>query len=188
MPFVRETSPNVFVEIDPAKVVMVHANGVPDVQWPGSIVSTWPADALATIGIYWVDPAVCPPGRKITGTRYQRVAGKVTQILDTASSPGALAPAMVAAAFNLEVADYGVSGLETTFNIAGLVYLDVGQYLAMLIDPLPDTNYSPLLLGEDGVLMRAIDRGVDYIMIDARNTAGEFADPPRFSLQIFRVG
>jgi len=167
----------------------VHENGKPDVQWPGSILGVWTAAALAAIGIYWVEPAVCPPGRKVTAVRYQRVNGIVTQVLDSemTSPAAALAPQMIAAAFNLMIADGDVSSVEAMFNVLAVLYVDVGQYMIMLIDPQPDDGYSPLLLGEDGALMRVVEKGVDYMNVESRNSGGQFVDPPSFSLQVFRA-
>ncbi len=82
MPFVRETSPNVFAEIDGLQTIVVHENGRTDVQWPGSIVATWSAASLAAIGVHWVEPAAVPPGQRVTVVHYERQGGQVVQVLE----------------------------------------------------------------------------------------------------------
>jgi hypothetical protein len=188
MPFVRETSPNVFAEIDASQTIVVHNNGRPDVQWPGSIVNVWSAEALAEIGIYRVEPAVCPAGRRVTGTRYERVNGAVTQVLDTELTLAGAPPALVAAAFNLTVsADAGVESVEAMFNVLGAMYLGVGQYMMLFAEPQPDSGYSPLLTGGDGALLNVTDKAVDAFTIEARTASGDYVEPSRFSFQVFRI-
>jgi hypothetical protein len=189
MPFVRETSPNVFVEIDGLQTIVVHENGRPDVQWPGSIVSTWSADALAAIGVYWVEPAVVPPGYRVRSIRYERDAGIVTQVLVTALDlAGAAPPSMIAAILNAVLAPWGdIGSIEATFNVAALLYFDVGQYMVLLAEPQPDSGFVPIFIGTNGITISATDKGVDYLTLEARNGAGEFADPLSFTMQAFRV-
>jgi hypothetical protein len=190
MPYVRETSPDVFAEIDPSQTIVVRNNGRPDVQWPGSIVSVWSADDLAAIGIYRVEPAVCPAGRRVTRSHYARVAGVVTQVLDTAmTTGGGSPPILAAAAFNLIVrsADFSIESVEAAFNLAGVAYFDVGNYLAIFEDALADTAYAPLLIGSDNALMQVVDKAADSFLIESRNLSGDFADPQQFSIQVFRL-
>jgi hypothetical protein len=189
MPYVRESSPNVFAEIDGLQTIVVHENGRPDVQWPGSIVSTWSADALAAIGIYWVEPAVVPPGYRAKSVRYERDAGIVTQVIATTLDlAGAAPPSMIAAILNAVLAPWGdIGSIEATFNVAALLYFDVGQYMVLLAEPQPDSSFVPIFIGTDGITISATEKGVDYLTLEARNGAGEFADPLSFTMQAFRV-
>jgi hypothetical protein len=76
---VQETADNIFAEVPYGASIEVG-----EVVHAWQITELWSAQELADVGIYLVAPAERPldPEVTVTGTRYERVEGVVTQILD----------------------------------------------------------------------------------------------------------
>lgn len=117
MPYVRETSPNVFAAIDPNATIVVRENGRPDVQWPPSIVDMWDSGALAAIGIYRVTSAPVPAGQEVIARHYEREGDQVVEVLDLAPVvPSSLTRAQLLLGLlsaNLITADEAIAAAQT---------------------------------------------------------------------------
>jgi hypothetical protein len=76
---VQETADNVFVEVPYGATIECA-----DFSHPWQIIEMWSEQELAEIGVYKVAPAERPFNPEVTviGSRYERVEGVVTQILE----------------------------------------------------------------------------------------------------------
>lgn len=82
-----------------------------------------------------------------------------------------------------------VTAVDTSSRLSGAFRLDVGCYLVFFAEPMPDTNY--LALAYDGgsfrCFIRAEDKDVSSLIVNAVNLAGIPADPECISLEIKRI-
>jgi hypothetical protein len=103
------------------------------------------------------------------------------------SAPFTKPPTIVAAAFNVNIADGDIPSIDGAFNIGAAIYLDVGAYMLFFIEAQPDTNYYAIITGDaPSKSMSAAD--VDYFMLDVRDgVGGNGFDPANLSVQIMRV-
>lgn len=81
MPYVRETSPNIFVQILPTETV----EGYPPTVW-----QSWPQAQQEAMGIFAYVPFMPLPGMHSAGTnqRFQRINGVVREAFDVVAKFG----------------------------------------------------------------------------------------------------
>src|SRR5437667_12040575 len=170
MIFVSETSPNVFVEIAAGAAITVHENGMPDITHPPQVWQAWPREQQEAIGIYQPAPFVAPPGTQAVGEpRIERIDGVVSEVYDTIDLPPvSTPPRMVGAAFNIMIENGDIPAVGGLFNIVGAIYLDVGFYMLMFVEPQPDTNYFAVITG-DAPTKRVGEATTEYFMLEARD-------------------
>lgn len=99
--------------------------------------------------------------------------------------PGSASPVMVAAAFNIVVADGDVQSIGGAFNLIAALYLDVGQYMLLFLEAEDDTNYVAQVLDGD-LSIKVVEKGLDYMLIEAKDSVGSYADPAQFGIQVYR--
>jgi hypothetical protein len=181
---VRETAPNVFVELPWGQTIIDDD----DVMHPWQITELWSAADLAALSIYRVTRAEVPGDKIATGYSYARNgSGIVEQVLTLEDvQPFSRPPSIVAAAFNVQIADGDVAAVGGSYNIVGVMYLDVGTYMVLLIEPQPDTNYYAVITG-DAASMSVSESATDYFMIETKDSAGNPVDPSSLSIQILRI-
>lgn len=101
--------------------------------------------------------------------------------------PGLLPPRMVAAAFNLAIADGDVTQIGGAFNLIAVLYLDVGQYMLLFLEPEQDTDYFAQPIG-GAPCMTVSEKGADYLIVEARDApGGNYIDPETFNIQVYRI-
>jgi hypothetical protein len=188
MRYVRETSPNVFTEIVLDAAITVHENGMPDVIHPPQVWQAWPREDREALGIFEVAPFVLPAGKQIVGEqRIERVNGVVSEVYDMVDLPPvSTPPRMVAAAFNIMIENSDIPTVGGLFNIVGAIYLDVGLYMLMFVEPQPDLNYFAVITG-DAPTKRVSETTTEYFMLEAKDTDGNGIDPASLSVQVMRI-
>ncbi|WP_130228260.1 hypothetical protein [Bradyrhizobium sp. Leo121] len=96
-------------------------------------------------------------------------------------------PTIVAAAFNIHVADFDIPSIDGLFNIAAAVYLDVGSYMVFFVQPQPDAAYYAVITG-DAPAARLSDQAPEYFTIETKDgPGGNPIDPAVLSVQIMRI-
>lgn len=105
---------------------------------------------------------------------------------DPPPDPGLIRPRMIAAAFNLHVENGDISNIEGGFNLVAALYLDVGQYMLLFLEPEPDENYFAQVI--DGPYMRVTSRAADSFIVESRASVnGSYIDPEQFSVLVYRI-
>jgi hypothetical protein len=96
------------------------------------------------------------------------------------------APILIAAAFNLMVADGDISAVDASYNLAA-IYIDVGQYMLVFFEPQADTDYLAVIIG-GAASMTISEKATDYLSIEARDApGGTLTDAMQFTVQVYRV-
>lgn len=99
----------------------------------------------------------------------------------------AIPPRIVASALNIVVSNFDIAAVQGNFNIGGVLYLGVGQYMLLFAAPQSDDSYFAVIAG-GAPCMGIIEKSTDYLIIDARaEVGGANVDPAQFGIQIFRV-
>jgi hypothetical protein len=94
---------------------------------------------------------------------------------------------LVAAAYDLTIADGDVANIAGIFNLIAALYLDVGSYMLLFAEPQPDTDYFPIING-GAPSMRCVEKGADYLLIEAKDAVnGSAVDPVSFSVEVKRI-
>lgn len=102
------------------------------------------------------------------------------------ASPGTVPPRLIASAFGITIAGGDVTDMSGVFNLVAAIYIDVGQYMLLFIEPQPDADYFAVVSG-DAPCLRVVDRQVDYLVIEARDAvAGNYVDAGLISVQAYR--
>lgn len=100
--------------------------------------------------------------------------------------PAAVPPSLVASALRVVVAGGDVSEIGGVFQLVAALYLDVGQFMLLFIEPQPDDQYFEVISG-GSPCMTVSERASDYLIVESRESiGGALVDPPPFSIQIFR--
>lgn len=102
-----------------------------------------------------------------------------------AIEPGTTPPNLVSAAFNITIENSDVSGIEGAFNLIAARYLDVGQYMLFFLEPQPDAEYVAQIY-DGGMTLRVTDKQPDYLLVEAKDNNGAFADPAGFGVAVYR--
>ena len=101
-------------------------------------------------------------------------------------APGTVAPRLIASAFNIAVDNGDVAEMTGVFNLVAAIYLDVGQYMLLFIEPQPDADYFAVVSG-DAPCLRVVDRQADYLIIESREAVGgNSVDAGMISVQAYR--
>jgi len=101
-------------------------------------------------------------------------------------APGTVPPRLVASAFGITIAGGDVTEMSGVFNLVAAIYLDVGQYMLLFIEPQADADYFGVVSG-DAPCLRVVDRQADYLIIEARDAVGgNFVDANLISVQAYR--
>ncbi|WP_065755194.1 DUF4376 domain-containing protein [Bradyrhizobium paxllaeri] len=135
MQFVRETSPNVFVNQSREASVIERANGMPDIQHPPQVWLAWSEEIQETHGIYQVEDVAPFPGLAVTGRRFERRDGKVVMIYDYVIDKPALKAVAANLRWNIEMAGMTLpNGLPvaTDRESQGMI---VGAVVAAMANP-----------------------------------------------------
>jgi hypothetical protein len=115
---------------------------------------------------------------------------EIQQVLSpspVAAEPGTTAPHLIASALNITVADGDVAAVDGVFGLAAAAYLGTGFYMLVFLAAQPDADYFAVING-GAPCMAMSEKGVDYLMIEAKAAVGGAAvDPDQFSVQIFRI-
>lgn len=101
------------------------------------------------------------------------------------SDPGLENPSMVAAAFNVEIANGDIQSIGGAFNLIAALYMDIGIYMLLFLEPEDDTSYVAQVL-DGGLNIKITEKGLDYMIVEAKNAVGEYADPAQFGVQVYR--
>jgi hypothetical protein len=123
------------------------------------------------------------PNLEVSYTGYKLTA-KFTD--DEPPDPGTIMPTMIAAAYNIEVSGGDIQSIGGAGNLIGALYLDVGSYMLLFLSAEVDTNYVAQVL-DGGLSIRVIEKGLDYMIVEAKDGGGNPADPGQFGIQVYRV-
>lgn len=117
----------------------------------------------------------------------EAAAQAAAQAQEEARANSAIAPTLVAAALNVQVAGFDIAAVRGIFNIGAAIYLDVGQYMLLFVTPQPDDGYFAAIT--DGApYMTVSEKSTDYMIVEARQSVGgQNIDPAQFGIQIYRV-
>lgn len=91
-----------------------------------------------------------------------------------------------AAAFGLGVVAGEITGIEAAAGFGAGLYLDVGTYMLFLDTVQPDTNYWPKAY-DDAASVRVTEKGLDYVLVEARDINGDLVDPETFNVELVRI-
>jgi len=134
MHFVRETSPNVFVELDLTKAFVETANGVPDIQHPPQVWQSWSEESQQTHGIYRVEDVAPIDELMVSGRRHERRDGKVVMIYDYVIDKPALKSYAAAVRYRKETSSTTVNGIILLTDRESQTMI-IGAVVAAMRDP-----------------------------------------------------
>lgn len=101
---------------------------------------------------------------------------------DPVSTP----PTLIATAFGVTVANGDVTEIKGAFNVAAALYLGVGQYMLLFLNPLPDGYF--VTIHGDVAAMEVVEHEPDYVTVEARNAVGGSpTEAARFDVQIYTI-
>lgn len=101
--------------------------------------------------------------------------------------PGLTPPTLVASAINVAIANSDVSSIDGAFNLIGALYIDVGQYMLLFLQPEPDANYLCQMI-DGGRSLSVSEKNTDYLIVEAKEAgSGTYVDPSNFSVQVYRI-
>lgn len=115
--------------------------------------------------------------------RTQEVRNKTEDELAAASARSIVT---TAAAFGLGVTAGEITGIEAAAGFGAGLYLDVGSYLLLLDQVQSDTNYWPKAY-DDAASVRVIEKGLDYVLVEAKDVNGDAVDPETFNVELVRI-
>jgi hypothetical protein len=96
-------------------------------------------------------------------------------------------PKLIASALNIIVSGNEIVSVEGIYGLAGAIYLDVGQYMLLFMEPQLDTEFFAVI-GGGAPCMSTVEKGLDYLIIQAASApGGDLVDATQFNVQIFRV-
>lgn len=102
------------------------------------------------------------------------------------TSPPAKQILTTAAAFGLGISAGEITGIEAAAGFGAGLYLDVGSYLLFLDTVQADTNYYPKAY-DDAASVRVIEKGLDYVLVEAKDINGAPVDPGTFNVELVRI-
>lgn len=95
-------------------------------------------------------------------------------------------PYCAAAAYNIQIVD-DIPSIGGSFNIAGVVRLDVGLYMLMFVTEESDIDYFVMITG-DAPVKTVNETATDYFIIEVKDgIAGANFDPDNLSVQVMRI-
>lgn len=103
----------------------------------------------------------------------------VTRPAPEGPQPGTVPPVEVASALGVLVDGGDIAGIAIAFNLVGAIYLDVGQFMLLFLEPQPDADYCVLAPGFD-----VTEKANEYVWLASKDAA----DPAQFDVQIYRTG
>ena len=92
----------------------------------------------------------------------------------------------VAAAFGLGVIAGEITGIEAAAGFGAGLYLDVGSYILFMDQVQADTAYFPKAY-DDAASVRVTEKGLDYVLVEAKDINGDPVDPETFNVELVRI-
>lgn len=95
-------------------------------------------------------------------------------------------PRLIACAMGVTVNGGDIASIDAAFNLVAAIYLDIGQYMLLFLNPQPDAVYQPLVTGA-AVRFSVIEKTSDYLIVEASDGVGAPSDAPVFNVQVYRM-
>lgn len=134
------------------------------------------------------DPGV-PEGYAATGRSVQRLEGVVRFVYDLVEAPASsyvpTTPTLCCMA-SLTVTDMEIGGIEVATGLGMALWVGPGQYWVFFSEAMPDYSYVAVAAASAGRANVSL-RELDFMEITVVGDDGLPADPPEFSVQVYRL-